>query len=303
MTLPNFLIIGVPKSGTTSLYHYLTQHPQIYMSPVKEPNFLAFVGKHPEFCGPKGKDIWINNQSIVDFQKYQALFDKVDGEKAIGEASILYLYLPETPKHIQHYLPDVKLIAILRHPVDRAFSHYVHLRRTGEEWLTDFTLALDEEEKRWNRGWAPAWCYQKLGLYSPQLERYLQIFPRDRIRVYLYDDWLNQPLNVLNDLFTFLEVDSEFQPRMSIRHNQTSVVWKNNTLRNFLIDQNSFRSAVSKIIPDRIRKPIAEILLRKNKVKPPQLNSEVRKQLIPRFQEDILKLQDLIDRDLSHWLA
>ncbi|MBP0018239.1 MAG: sulfotransferase [Cyanobacteria bacterium SBLK] len=303
MTLPNFLVIGTPKSGTTSLYHYLNRHPQIYMSPVKEPNFLAFVEKPPNFDGPKGPNEWINQQSIVDFQEYQALFDRVNGEKAIGEASIWYLYLPDAPKYIQHYLPDVKLIALLRHPVDRAFSHYLHLRRTGDEWLTEFTVALDAEEQRCQQNWAPAWRYQQAGLYSQQLERYLKIFPRDRLKVYLYDDWQNNPFDLMKDLFTFIEVDATFEPDMSTRHNQTSVVWKNNTIRNLLVDENLLRMAARKIVPDRVRKPVAEMLLRKNKEKPPTLAAETRQQLISHFRKDILKLQDLIDRDLSHWLV
>ncbi|MGK7927403.1 MAG: sulfotransferase [Spirulina sp.] len=303
MTLPNFLIVGTAKAGTTSLYNYLNQHPQIYMSPVKEPNFFSFAGKQPDFCGPKDDEAWTNKYSIVEFSAYQALFDKVDGEKAIGEASTLYLYIPETPKCIQKYLPDVKLIAILRHPVDRAFSHYLHLRRSGREWLTDFSLALEEEEKRRQQGWAPAWSYQQLGFYSQQLERYWQIFPRDRLKVYLYEDWRDNPVNFLQDLFAFLEVDTTFQPDMSIRHGSEAVVWKNNTVRDLLLKENSFRSFVKKIIPSHIRKPIAQMLWQTNKAKVPQLTSELRQKLTPRFREDILNLQDLIHRDLSHWLA
>src|SRR5918997_468574 len=137
MTLPNFLIIGAMKSGTTALYYYLEQHPQIYMSPVKEPNF---------FCSG-GQEGW-ESKSVTRIRAYQYLFKDVSDEKAIGEASHCYLYEPQAVARIQEHLPDAKLVAILRNPVDRAYSHFLHMVRNGTEPLTDFGQALEEEEIR-----------------------------------------------------------------------------------------------------------------------------------------------------------
>ncbi len=121
MNKPNFLIIGALKAGTTSLFNYLMQHPQIYMSPVKEPKFFALVG---EYLDPKKREIL--GKCVVDIEEYRALFDNVTTEKAIGEASAIYLSSRRAPGRIQHYILNVKLIAILRDPVERAYSHFLH---------------------------------------------------------------------------------------------------------------------------------------------------------------------------------
>src|SRR5215218_4707583 len=123
MTMPNFLIIGAGKSGTTSLYHYLGQHPEVFMSPMKEPKFFCFEGERPNFRGP-GDDEEINRKCVTTIDAYRALFDGVACEKAVGEASSMYLYYPKAPERIDHHVAGVRLIAVLRNPVDRAYSSY-----------------------------------------------------------------------------------------------------------------------------------------------------------------------------------
>ncbi len=123
MTMPNFLIVGAMKCGTTALYYYLEQHPQIFMSPVKEPNFFCFEGR-------EGLD---SGNSITDIAAYRGLFRGVSSERAIGEASHCYLYEPRAVERIKHYTPDARLIAILRSPIERAYSHFLHAVRNGTE--------------------------------------------------------------------------------------------------------------------------------------------------------------------------
>lgn len=132
MTLPNFLIIGAAKAGTTSLYHYLAQHPQIYMSPIKEPNFFALEERCVDFRGP-GDHLYIKQFSVTELERYRSLFQGVTHEQAVGEASPLYLYSPVAPARSHRYVPEMKLIAILRHPVDRAYSAFLHLLRDERE--------------------------------------------------------------------------------------------------------------------------------------------------------------------------
>ena len=172
MTLPNFLLIGAAKSGTSSLYHYFRQHPQIYMSPNKEPSFFAYEGKAIQLTGPGDQDFHAK-RIVTDLIDYQALFGDRTNQPAIGEASILYLYAPDAPARIHHYLPDVKLMAVLRNPVDRAFSSYAHLRRDGRESIADFRLALQEEEARIKANWEHQWHYAQLGFYYTQTETVL----------------------------------------------------------------------------------------------------------------------------------
>ena len=301
MTMPNFLIIGSPKSATTSLYEYLKQHPEIYMSPNKEPHFFAFEGKQPDFVGPGDAEAWINKSSIVDLTEYQKQFEGVTTEKAIGEASTMYLYLPEAIERIKYYIPDVKLIAILRHPVDRAYSHFLHLRREGRERLTDFSAALREEEQKIKNHWSPVWHYQTVGLYSQQIQRYYHHFERKNIKIYLYDDWVKNSNEMLKDIFTFLEV-KEYLPDMSVKHNTSSFVLKNKRWNDWLTKPNPIKNILKQIIPAKIRKPMAAKAYRKNMELPPKLSLKERNKAIAIFREEIIQLQTLINRDLSAWL-
>ena len=169
VALPNFLIIGAAKAGTTSLYRYLEQHPEVYMSPVKEPKFFALGGERLDYRGP-GDEARMRGASVTSLEDYRELFRGVSTETAVGEASTLYLYSERAAARIKHHVPDVKLIAVLRNPVDRAYSDFLHLVRDGIEPLTDFPQALEAEESRIRSRWAPMWHYRRRGFYHPQLK-------------------------------------------------------------------------------------------------------------------------------------
>lgn len=302
MTLPTFLLLGAPKAGTTALYHVLRQHPQVFMSAVKEPHFFAFTSpQEMQFNGPRDDRAYLSTQSVVDFAAYQNLFSGAT-EVARGEASTMYLYHPQTPKRIAQYAPEVKLVAILRNPIDRAFSHFLHLRRDGREWLTDFAEALAAEPERITQGWSPAWHYQAVGNYAEQLPRYWQQFPREQLRIYLYEDWQQNPDAFLQDLFEFIGVEPNFRPPDRDRANTTNQVQKNLGIHDFLTQENPLKSVLRRLIPAQIRQPLAAKAYRANVSAPPKLTPELRSQLLPQFRDGILKTQDLIDRDLSAWL-
>src|SRR5215210_1250841 len=168
MTMPNFLIIGAEKSGTTALYHYLKQHPQVYMSPVKEPGFFSYEeGQKPISAGPAR----FTSERITDIEAYQRLFRGISDEKAVGEETPAYIANPEAPARIRRYIPDAKLIAILRDPTERAYSNYLHARWLGFEPIPDFARALQEEETRMQNGWGGLWRYKRKGFYFRQLKR------------------------------------------------------------------------------------------------------------------------------------
>ena len=303
MTMPNFLLIGAAKSGTSSMYRYLDEHPEIYMSPNKEPNFFAYEGWQPDFCGPGDAEATTNKRSVVNLEAYQALFEGVSGEKAIGEASTFYLYIPETPKRIKHYIPDAKLIAILRHPVDRAYSFYLHLRRDGREGTKDFYQALQQEEKRKSKHWSPVWRYTEFGFYSVQLQRYFDTFDRHQLKIYLYEDLQKNPVALIQDICQFIGVNDSYVPNTSVRYNKSDRVQKSRLVYNFSAKPNLLKDTLKPLIPEPLRKSIMEGIKKSNQDKPQPLDPELRQQLIPLFQDDILKLQDLIGRDLSHWLT
>jgi len=179
--MPNFLIIGAMKSGTTSLYHYLKQHPQIYMSPVKEPKFFALEGE-PFYSDSRGSGGLARIKGIRELKSYQEQFEGVSHEIAIGEASPLYIYVPKAVERIKYYIPEAKLIAILRHPVDRAYSHFLHWIQRGLEPLdSNFESVIREEEIRISQDWSPNWHYKQRGSYYQQLKRYYENFNREQI--------------------------------------------------------------------------------------------------------------------------
>src|SRR5215212_475494 len=291
MTMPNFLVIGAMKSGTTALYYYLEQHPEIYMSPVKEPNF--FSSQEQENAA----------DTVTDIGAYQHLFRGASGEKAIGEASHSYLYEPRAAAEIRRYIPEARLIAILRNPINRAYSHFLHMVRSGAEPVGDFAQAL-REEKVGIRRERTFQDYIGRGLYYEQLERYFGIFPREQVRVYLYEDLSDAPVRTVQDAFRFLEVDDSFVPDVSLRRNVSGQP-KYRTLDGLLRRQSRIKHAAKIYLPARLRWRLSRAfddLKTRNLVGPPPLQSEVRRQLIGVYREDILKVQDLIHRDLSGWL-
>jgi hypothetical protein len=306
MTMPNFLIIGSGKGGTSALYRYLKQHPQIYMSPVKEPRFFAFEGATLDFVGPGDKKT-INRTTITSLEAYRSLFEEVKNEKAIGEASPLYLYMPKAPERIQHYIPNAKLIAILRNPVDRAYSHFLHLIRDGHEPLTDFSQALREEKTRIQKNWAPHWYYQERGFYYVQLKRYFDLFEQHQLKVYLYEDLRDNPIGLIENIFQFLEVDDTFVPDISVKYNVSGIPQNKglHSLYKFLKNPSMVKSMFRPFLPKKLRQQLHQNILNNpqnwNLIKP-KLSPEVRSELMEVYREDILNLQKLIQRDLSAWL-
>jgi hypothetical protein len=303
MTMPNFLIIGAQKCGTTALYHALRQHPQIYMSPVKEPCYFMFCGKKPDFRGPNVEVL--NRAVIAEAKDYEALFDAASGEKALGEASTWYLsgYQPEeTARNIRRAIPHIRLIAVLRHPADRAYSAFLHQRRWMREPFADFTRALKEEMERIRDHWPPGCHYQRNGFYYANLKPYFDLFPRERIRIYLHEDWQDRPQETLEGIFRFLEVDELYTPEMSERHN-AALAPRSQTLNRLLKRPHGIKKALRPFVPRMLRDRLRGFLEQCNQVRVSPLDPHIRQQVTETFREDIQQLQGLIGRDLSHWLT
>lgn len=267
------------------------------MSRVKEPRFFALEGESVDFRGPG--DCSIADESVTDIKTYRTLFQPVSGERAVGEASALYLYSFKAPQRIYHYVPNAKLIAVLRNPIERAYSSFLHCVRDGREPLDVFTKALQEEAKRISENWAPIWHYKSVGFYYEHLRRYFDLFDKSRIRVYLYEDLNEDPSGTLRDMFRFLEVDESFIPDTSARFNVSGVP-RNKALHSLVTNLN--RPSIKRFIPNRALRVLREPVRGRILTEPPRLSPEVRGRLIKVFREDILKLQELIDRDLSKWL-
>lgn len=307
-SMPTFIIVGATKAGTTSLYHYLKQHPDVYMSPVKEAKFFTVEeGSVPRENGPQG---WhVSKSHVTTLGAYRALFRNAENEKARGEASPQYLYYPEVPHRIHRYLPEADIIAVLRNPVDRAFSAFLHQTRDGKEVHSDFAAALRDEPKRIEEGWSPLYHYRAQGFYYEQLRRYYDVFSPDKIHIYLYDDLRADPAGITQNIFKVLGVDETFVPDLETRHNISGVP-KSKLLHrahHFLqgSSQSLLKSWGKRFMPasvrSRLKTKAMQGLQDRNLAKPP-FPPEVRAELIEAYRDDIGKLQTLIGRDLSHWL-
>ena len=296
--LPTFLIIGAMKAGTTALYTALDQHPEVYMSPVKEPNFFAFAGAPPSFQAPiDQRPEGVNHTSITDHHAYRALFAEAEPGMARGEASHWYLYHPEAPTNIAQYAPGAKLIAMLRNPVERAYSEFMHFVRDGDEPITDFAAALDAEPQRIRAQWALG-RYVDRGRYDEQVQRYLDRFPADQLRLYLYDDFVADPEAIWQDLFAFVGVDPTFT--VQARRVNASGVPRSRWLHAALTAAQPVRDAVMPLLPDRVVDWV-NALKNRNLEKPP-MDPIVRARLSDTFRPHVRRLEELIDRDLAHWL-
>ena len=308
--MPNFLIIGAAKSGTTAVWHYLKQHPEIYMSSTKHTRFFAFNVEDPSFQGPAptmrgpaGKNRSVP-YAITDIEAYHALFDGATNEIAIGEASHSYLYQPQAAQRIRNYASEMKLIAILRNPAERAFSHYRQLVRDGREPIPDFAQALAEEEARIRDGWWPDFHYIQIGLYYGQLKRYFELFERDQLKIYLYEDLNSDPSGLSQDIFRFLGVDDSFIPQAAARYNASGTP-KSRFLHSVLQKLRRTMPIAERFLPEEQYRRLLRVgsSLHNQNLTKARLSPEVCRRTIDEyFREDILKLEALIQRDLSAWL-
>jgi hypothetical protein len=301
MSMPNFLMIGAAKSGTSSLYAYLRQHPQVFLSEVRECEFFALQDQTPHFAGPGDQVAY--RRYITTLDRYQALFTDAADRPAVGECSDLYLYSAAAAQRIRESIPDVKLIVMLRNPVDRAYSHYRQFVRDGREPLGTFEEALNAEETRVADGWHPHWYLKARGLYSRQITAYLELFPRDRLAIHLYDDFLAQPEAVMRALFSFLGVEPAFRPDMSLRYNISGTP-RSRLLHAVLARPMAVKDLLKPLIPPPVRHRLRAKLMTRNIIpEKARIAPETRRTLASFYRDDLLTLQSLIGRDLSPWLA
>ena len=305
MKLPNFLIIGAAKGGTTSLYAYLSQHPQVFMSVPKEPTFFGNEGTDGLFNGPHDEDRAYHSRVITSFAHYAALFRNVTYENAIGEASVYSLYLPKAPEQIRKYVPNATLFAVLRNPADRAYSAYLHVVRQARERLS-FADALQQEPFRIQQKWNPLWHFKAMGFYYEQVKRYYDMFGRSQMHIYLYEDFQNDPLGIIKEVLEILGVNSSFTPDVSKRYKK-SYVPKHAAIERILHKSKVKLQCAKEHWPKPLRwrvrhlEELIDRIAQPNRVTPPPMPEEVRASLLSEYQDDIVRLGDLLRRDLSHW--
>jgi hypothetical protein len=205
---------------------------------------------------------------------------------------------PGTAARIHRYVPEVKLVAILRHPADRAFSAFTMRVRDGLEPCQSLREAIADQSRRDREGWAIG-GYVSRGFYCRQLRPYYSLFPREQIRVYLFDELKRDPVGLLRDLFAFIGVSSDFIPDLSARLNRSGVI-RNPVVRTLWTRSNPLRDLVRPLLPERVRRGAFRLLIREVEKPPP--DPELHQELTELYREDILCLQELIGRDLTAWL-
>ena len=302
MTLPNFLIIGVQKAGTTSLYNYLREHPQVYMSPLKETDFLSYKPPLISESGSASAENLLTKggrKRILTIDDYRELFDGVRDEIAIGEASPNYLFLHEqSVQMIKKYVPDAKLIVVLRNPVERAYSDYLMNVRE----LVGNRKPLAEQVI----GSAQSSYTLLKGRYYEGMKHFLEAFPPEQIQILMYSDLTKDSDRFMSQLYDFIGVDSSFKANTQKRQ-QTAQVPKNQNINKLLRTRNPLRSAAGAmlraVMPEAQRQKLRSRLIAANSQGKEglPLTNEDRQLLENYYRDDILRLQDLIATDLSDW--
>ena len=282
--IPDFFVVGAQKAGTTSLYEYLRQHPQIYMSPIKEPSYFA-----PEQCagGP-----------VFTWDSYLRLFAGAGTERALGEATATYLWSAAAPLGIAARIPEARIVMILRSPIDRAFSQYLHMLTEGvtrRSFRAQIAVSLRQPETRFSH----TWPFLELGLYHQQVARYLRQFPRANIHICYYEEFALSPLRVMSELYAFLGVDPAYTPDVTHRHNEPRVPRAAAAV--YVLRRCGMWRALRALTPPRLRSALRSAAVRSRDSL--TIDPAAHEFLAAYYRHDVEQLSFLLDRDLTHWLA
>ena len=307
MKTPNFFIVGAAKAGTTSLYRYLAQHPEIYMSPLKEPTYFALEVRPENFEAARQANVRNQIEAVkqslhsdanaapvhgivAEWEDYCLLYQGAQQEKALGEASISYLWSPSAR------LPHARIVMVLRHPAERAFSHYLNYVSFG---VIDHTFA---QQIRLCLGAAPShgpyYPFLDFGCYEPQVRRYLDHFPKEQIGIWTYEETTENPRLFHQQVMSFLGVAASFVPDTSTRHNKLHVSTAHRLTQAVMRPQIMRRLAKS--TPRSVKDTLKNALpFRKRSM---QMRRQDREFLVDYYRDDVHKLEHLLQRDLSAWL-
>lgn len=307
--------MGAPKAGTTSLYRYLRQHPQIFMSPVKEPNYFASEVRPERFAEPyrlRAQKAVENLRQrlrqplrggpypegiVAEWDDYIELFRGGSGADAVGEASVCYLWSASAPANIRAAIPEARIIMILRDPAERAFSQYLHNARDGivtSSFREQIELAAGEKREEFQ----PLYPFLENGFYFEQVRRFLDRFPREHVRIFIYEQAWRDPARFLKEVFEFLNVDSRTGVDLSKRELPQRA--PRSMVANQLLNRSGAGPALRKLIPLPIRTKARSVLFKKaGSVK---MNASDRQVLREYYRDDVQNLAKLLGRDLHQWL-
>ena len=291
---PDFFIVGAPKCGTTAMYEYLRQHPDIYMPETKE---IPFFGTDVRLAGRCTREEFLRH------------FADAHNERRVGTVWVLYLYSKSAAREIREFDSTARVIIMLRNPVEMMFSLHSHLLYTAREDIPDFDKALDAEPVRRQGRRLPAnlrtgvypvedLFYREHARYAASVERYFDVFGRDRVHVVIYDDFAANTEACYREALRFLDVDDGFKPEFRVVHpnHRAKSRWLQNLI---LYPPRPLRAIVKPFFSSRALYRLREL----NTVTEERshMDPSLRRSLQAEFAPDVARLGELLNRDLSHW--
>lgn len=293
---PDFFLVGAPKCGTTSMCHYLDQHPEIFISSPKEPFFF-------------GSDLKGFRQ-FKDRESYLSLFQK--GQNLLcGEGTTWYFFSEKAAQEIYSFNPDAKIIIMLRNPVDFMYSLHSELFYNHAESIENFEKALAAEKIRKQRGPdslnpgipPELFFYTDLASFTSKVKRYLDVFGRGRVHIILFDDFKQHTQLAYYNLLQFIEVNQDFKPDFEVLNSNKNI--KSYKLHLLILVLKRIRSLLYPIISPEKSFRLINLIKRNNTSyqKRPSLDVNLRRKLQRQFIPEVEKLSELLDRDLSNWTS
>ncbi len=300
MTVPTFLVAGAARAGTTALVEGLRLHPDVFVTQPKEPHYFAFHGLDVACTGP-GDDRWFNRVVVSDRERYLALFDDAGTASARGDGSVTTLYhADKAVPEILRINPSMRVVIILREPVERAFSSFTYLRLRGVETEVDFRRALDLEAKRRVDGWHHMWHYSAMSLYADDLRTIVDGLGRSQVKVWFYDELTSNFQRVLDEVVAFIGLPAfhgrtRTVPRVNVSGTaksdvvQSMIAWATRT--------ELARSALKRVIPFSVRERARSLAVRTEAV--PAIDMH---ELTDRFADDMCEVAQLVPGPHPEWL-
>lgn len=286
--LPNFLIVGAQKSGTSSLNYYLQEHPEIYMHPKELHFFDDRDGTYNQGLG-----------------YYGSFFNETEKQKVVGECTPCYMYAADAPQRIHSVLPDVKVAFIMRNPVDRAYSAYwKNIKNGREKYSFEDALAYEKKRIEINRWHRLQFSYISRGFYYEQIERYMTLFQKENMLFLLFEDFIAKPQEILNRVYKFIDVDSELENKRVNEVRNFATMSKSKILFQLSKGQYPLPALLDYLLYKTPMHRIIKAVNKKINVKKfnyPPMKPETRKRLLDQYGPSNEKLSKLIGQDLSIW--
>ncbi|GBE30130.1 sulfotransferase domain protein [bacterium BMS3Bbin04] len=302
--LPNFLLAGVPKSGTSSMHSYLRGHPQIYLPDRKELHYFTHDLLAECLEGPGDRQVW--ERTVATLDEYKSFYSGAGSEPIVGESSPSYAYFHQAiPRILERLGDDLRVLIMIRNPIKRAHSTYVHMVTNQRETLS-FHDSIMKEAQRKTQGYGDFWRYAEHGLYSQPIEAWIKAIGRDNLKVILLEEFNSDNEAVFAELLSWLGIDSTYRPGdLGAAYGHTGTA-RNKALKSALNSAASFAVTVKRMLPSSLylrAKRLNATLNRANTSRADfPIEDRTWEHLSDYFREDLLLTGELIGKDLRGWL-